>query len=123
MVKKCCYKNIENKIDESVLKDVDTVNYQGISNMKLKELYIADYDFKVDNAKTYVKDYGLTRYLKRIRKNKLSPTACRLIGKFEDTDEVHEDQCIEIQDELEDCWNSTLEKYDIDKVENETLSR
>lgn len=41
----------------------------------------------------------------------------------EDTDEVHEDQCIEIQDELEDCWNSTLEKYDIDKVENETLSR
>ena len=30
---------------------------------------------------------------------------------------------IEIQDELEDCWNSTLEKYDIDKVENETLSR
>lgn len=87
-----CYKKeggeYINKLGESQLEDLKgVISYNRIGNMNLEELYIADYDTKATGGG----DYGLARYLKRIRKNKLSPTSCRLIGKFKSSDDYDEE--------------------------------
>ena len=61
-----------------------TISIDGLNNMNLEELYITNYD---TSSSDDIDDYSFTRYLKRIRKNKLLPNACRLIGKFRDSDE------------------------------------
>ncbi len=81
-----CYTLVggEYKRKESLgFNDASRIISIDIGNMNLEELYITPYEITSPDE-AHKSDYGLTRYIKRIRKNKLAPSSCRLIGKFKD---------------------------------------